>query len=90
MASILARFRTWFAEYDATVWYRQLEQDVAAGRLDKFAREALRDHKAGRAPSCEARANPRFRRCYRGLPKKIQELHLMRADTSAPSEGGVT
>jgi hypothetical protein len=44
----LARFRKWFAEYDATVWDRQLEQDVAAGRLDKLAREALRDHKAGR------------------------------------------
>lgn len=44
----LARFRKWFAEYDAMVWDRQLEQDVAAGRLDKFAREALRDHKAGR------------------------------------------
>jgi hypothetical protein len=44
----LARFRRWFAAYDATIWDRQLETDVAAGRLDKFAREALRDHKAGR------------------------------------------
>jgi hypothetical protein len=44
----LARFRKWFAEYDAAVWDRQLEQDVATGRLDKLAREALRDHKAGR------------------------------------------
>ncbi len=44
----LARFRKWFAEYDAVVWDRQLEQDVAAGRLDKMAHEALRDHKAGR------------------------------------------
>jgi hypothetical protein len=44
----LARFRKWFAEYDATVWDRQLEHDVSAGRLDRFVREALRDHKAGR------------------------------------------
>jgi DNA repair photolyase len=44
----LARFRKWFAEYYAAVWDRQLEQDVAMGRLDKLAREALRDHKAGR------------------------------------------
>ena len=44
----LARFRKWFAEYDATIWDRQLEQDAGAGRLDKFAREALRDHRAGR------------------------------------------
>lgn len=44
----LARFRKWFAEYEAAVWDRQLEEDIAAGRLDKFAREALRDHQAGR------------------------------------------
>lgn len=44
----LARFRKWFAEYDAAVWDEQLEQDVAAGRLDKLADEALRDLKAGR------------------------------------------
>ena len=44
----LARFRRWFAEYDAAVWDRQLEEDVAAGRLDALAREALRDHQAGR------------------------------------------
>ncbi len=44
----LARFRRWFAEYDAAVWDRQLEEDVAAGRLDALAREALRDHRAGR------------------------------------------
>jgi hypothetical protein len=44
----LARFRKWFADYDAAVWDRQLEQDAAAGRLDALAREALRDHRAGR------------------------------------------
>jgi hypothetical protein len=44
----LARFRKWFAEYDATVWDEQLVRDVAAGRLDKLADEALRDLKAGR------------------------------------------
>jgi len=44
----LERFRKWFAAYDATVWDQQLEQDITAGRLDKFAREARRDHKAGR------------------------------------------
>lgn len=44
----LARFRKWFAEYDAAVWDRQVEQDAAAGRLDALAREALRDHRANR------------------------------------------
>jgi hypothetical protein len=44
----LARFRKWFAEYDAAVWDRQFAQDGAAGRLDELAREALHDHRAGR------------------------------------------
>jgi hypothetical protein len=44
----LARFRKWFAEYDAAVWDRQLEQDAAAGRPDVLAREALRDYHAAR------------------------------------------
>ena len=44
----LARFRKWFADYDAAVWDRQLEQDAAAGQLDALAREALRDHRVGR------------------------------------------
>lgn len=44
----LARFRKWFAGYDATVWDKQMEADVAAGRLDALAREALRDLRAGR------------------------------------------
>jgi hypothetical protein len=45
----LARFRKWFAEYDAAAWDQQLARDVVAGRLDKFAREAEREVRAGRA-----------------------------------------
>jgi hypothetical protein len=41
-------FRTWFTEFDAASWDRQMEDDVAAGRLDAFANEALEDLKAGR------------------------------------------
>jgi hypothetical protein len=44
----LAAFRAWFAEFDAAVWDRQLEADVAAGRLDQLAEEALQDFRAGR------------------------------------------
>ena len=44
----LARFRKWFVEYDAAAWDKQLESDVAAGKLGALAREALREHKAGR------------------------------------------
>lgn len=44
----LAAFRTWFAEFDAAAWDRQFERDVAEGRLDTLAEEALRDARAGR------------------------------------------
>ncbi len=44
----LARFRKWFAEYDAAEWDRQLASDVAAGKLDALVREAQHDHRAGR------------------------------------------
>jgi len=45
----LAEFRNWFAEFDAALWDRQIEQDVAAGRLDSLAEEALRDLREGRS-----------------------------------------
>jgi hypothetical protein len=44
----LARFRKWFADYDAAGWDRQLESDVGAGRLDALIQEAQRDHRGGR------------------------------------------
>ena len=47
--SELAEFRRWFAEFDASAWDKQIEQDVAAGRLDGMAAEALADYLAGSA-----------------------------------------
>ena len=47
----LARFRKWFAEYDAAEWDRQLDSDTAAGKLDALIREAERDRGAGRTKS---------------------------------------
>ncbi|NEQ38722.1 MAG: hypothetical protein F6K40_21600 [Okeania sp. SIO3I5] len=44
----LAVFRAWFAEFDAEAWDRQFETDVAAGKLDTLAEEALQDLKEGR------------------------------------------
>jgi hypothetical protein len=44
----LVKFRKWFAEYDAAAWDAQFKRDVVGGRLDKLAREALRDVLAGR------------------------------------------
>lgn len=43
-----AQLREWFVAYDTEIWDRQLEQDVAAGRLDHLAEEALRDLREGR------------------------------------------
>ena len=43
----LAAFRSWFAEYDWQVWDRQLEADVASGKLDRLAAEALAEHERG-------------------------------------------
>jgi hypothetical protein len=47
-AAELAAFRTWFAEFDAAAWDRQIEEDIAGGRLDSFADEALDDLREGR------------------------------------------
>lgn len=43
----LAAFRDWFIEYDWQAWDRQLERDVAAGKLDRFAAEALAEFERG-------------------------------------------
>jgi hypothetical protein len=45
----LASFREWFADFDAAEWDRQLEEDVASGKLDRLADAALADHSAGRS-----------------------------------------
>ena len=47
-ADDLAALRAWFQEYDAAQWDEQIERDVAAGRLDALAEEALEDLRCGR------------------------------------------
>jgi hypothetical protein len=44
----LAQFRAWFLEFDWAAWDRQLEADIQAGKLDRLAQEACRDHAAGK------------------------------------------
>jgi hypothetical protein len=44
----LTAFRTWFQEYDSAAWDEQIEQDAAAGKLDKLAEKALANHTAER------------------------------------------
>jgi hypothetical protein len=44
----LAVFRNWFQDFDAEEWDRQIEMDVASGRLEALAEKALKEHKAGK------------------------------------------
>lgn len=44
----LASFRAWFFDFDAEAWDRQLSADVAAGRLNYHADEAIADLRSGR------------------------------------------
>lgn len=44
----LLQFRRWFIEFDQQMWDQQLEQDVASGRLDSLAEEALLEFRQGR------------------------------------------
>ena len=48
----LAKFRRWFAEFDAKAWDAQIEADAAAGKLDALAAEA----KAGKNPIARAKS----------------------------------
>ncbi len=45
----LAEFREWFLAYDKDAWDEQMEADSNAGRLDKLAQQAMRDHLAGKS-----------------------------------------
>jgi len=47
-ADQLSKFREWFLKFDAEKWDQQVEDDVAEGRLDQLAEEAIRDHHAGK------------------------------------------
>ena len=45
----LAKLRTWFDEFDAQAWDRQIEADSAAGNLDALMEESMNEHKAGKS-----------------------------------------
>jgi hypothetical protein len=44
----LARFSDWFENFIADQWDRQIEADIAAGRLDAAGRKADEDFEAGK------------------------------------------
>ena len=43
----LSRFRRWFFEYDWQAWDRELERDIAEGKLDALAAEAIAEDERG-------------------------------------------
>lgn len=45
----LSKLRTWFAEFDAQTWDRQLEADSGTGKLDRLIEESLAEHAAGKS-----------------------------------------
>ena len=46
--SELAAFRAWFLEFDAAEWDRQIEMDSKSGKLDRLAKNAIKEHRAGK------------------------------------------
>jgi len=44
----LTAFRAWFMEFDAAEWDRQMEADSENGRLNRLAKNALEEHRAGK------------------------------------------
>jgi hypothetical protein len=45
----LARFRAWFEQFDAARFDEKIARDVASGKLDRPADQALDDFRKGRA-----------------------------------------
>ena len=44
-----AELMSWLQQYEADAWDRQIEDDLAAGRLDRLISEAEDEYKAGLA-----------------------------------------
>ena len=45
----LSAFRTWFLQFDAQVWDRQIEADAENGKLLSLAERALEQHRSRRS-----------------------------------------
>jgi hypothetical protein len=46
-----AAFRSWFIEFDAAEWDRQIEMDSETGKLDRLVQSAVEEYKAGKTKS---------------------------------------
>ena len=53
----LTRFITWFEEFAADEWDRQIEADVRAGRLDAAIRRADDHYESGRCRPLDLRSD---------------------------------
>lgn len=45
----LAELREWIVEREAEVWDREIERDVASGKLDQLFEKSVDDHRAGKS-----------------------------------------
>ena len=45
----LKAFRRWFIDFDTQQWDKQLQEDIAKGKLDNMADEAIEQFRAGKA-----------------------------------------
>jgi len=44
----LRRFRSWYEKFDSDTWDKQIEEDIASGKLNILAKAAIADHEAGK------------------------------------------
>ena len=44
----LAKFRSWFENFDAQAWDKQIEEDITSGKIDDIADKAIAEFKAGK------------------------------------------
>jgi len=44
----LKRFRSWYEKFDSDAWDKQIEEDIASGKLNTLAEAAIADHEAGK------------------------------------------
>jgi len=45
----LLKFRTWYENFSADNWDKQIENDIANGSLDTIANAAIAEHIAGKS-----------------------------------------
>ena len=48
-SSDLMEFRSWFLNYDADLWDKEIEEDYLSGKLDNLISEANQDYQEGKA-----------------------------------------